>query len=123
MIYCFPTVSSNGLKAEISGHFGSAPFFTCVHEDGTGLEVIDNGGLGHEHGRCNPVAALEGSKVDAVVCGGMGLRALGRFNESGIKVLRTAASTVEEALGEIRAGQAEEMTADGACSHHGGCRG
>lgn len=122
MIYCFPTVSGKGLKAEISGHFGSAPFFTCVHEDGSGLDVIDNGGIGHEHGQCHPVAALEGRKVDAVVCGGMGLRALGRLNESGIKVLRTAASTVGDALGEIRTGQVEEMTVDGACSHHGGCR-
>jgi predicted Fe-Mo cluster-binding NifX family protein len=52
----------------------------------------------------------------------MGLRALERLEESGIEVYRSAATTVEEALREIKDNKAERLTAAGACAHHKGCR-
>ena len=118
---CFPTGTAEGLKAPLHGHFGSAPFFTLADTESGDIEVRDNRGRVHAHGACHPVGALEGLDVRAVVCAGMGLRALQKLEESGIEVYRSAAATVEEALREIREGRAEKLDAAGACAHHKGC--
>jgi predicted Fe-Mo cluster-binding NifX family protein len=122
MRICFPAETDEGLKAALYGHFGSAPYFIMADTDTDLVEVRDNRGRVHAHGACHPVVALEGLGVQAVVCGGMGLRALERLEESGIEVYRSAATTVEEALREIKDKKAERLTAEGACAHHKGCR-
>jgi predicted Fe-Mo cluster-binding NifX family protein len=122
MKICFPTETNQGLNAPLYGHFGSAPFFTFADTETSILEVRDNQGQVHAHGACHPVGALEGLGIQAVVCGGMGLRALQKFEEAGIEVYRSEALTVEEALLEIREKRSEKLTAEGACAHHKGCR-
>jgi predicted Fe-Mo cluster-binding NifX family protein len=122
MKICLPTETDRGLDALLYGHFGSAPYFTIADTETGTLEVRDNQGRVHAHGACHPVGAIEGLGVQAVVCGGMGLRALQKLEESGLEVYRSEAVTVGEALREIKEGRAEKLTADGACRHHGGCR-
>ena len=121
MRVCFPTGTNQGLSALLYGHFGSAPFFTLADTETGLLEVRDNQGQVHAHGACHPVGALEGLGIQAVVCGGMGLRALQKLEEAGIEVYRSGALTVEEALREIGEGKAERLSVEGACSHHKGC--
>jgi predicted Fe-Mo cluster-binding NifX family protein len=122
MKICFPSESDQGLKSALFGHFGSAPFFTLVESESNLVEVRDNRDQVHAHGACHPVAALEGLGVQAVVCGGMGLRALQKFEEAGITVYRSESQTVAEALLEIISQKAGKLTAENACSHHHGCR-
>ena len=122
MKVCIPTETNEGLKAHVYGHFGSAPFFTLVDIEDKSVEIIDNGNQVHAHGQCHPVASLQGRKVEAVVTGGMGLRAVQMFQEAGIKVFRAQAGTVEDVVGEIAGNRLEEITLDDACGHHGGCR-
>ncbi len=76
MKICFPSETDQGMKAALYGHFGSAPYFTIVDTESSRVEVHDNRGRVHAHGACLPAGALEGLGVEAVVCGGMGLRAL-----------------------------------------------
>ena len=47
-------------KAQVYGHFGSAPYFTIYDTDSKALEVVNNANSHHEHGTCNPMAALQG---------------------------------------------------------------
>jgi len=122
MKVCFPTETAEGLKAALYGHFGSAPFFTLADTDTDIVEVRDNRGSVHAHGACHPIGALDGWSVQAVACGGMGLRALQKLDEAGIAVYRSTALTVEAALQEIKEHRAERLTAEGACAHHKGCR-
>jgi len=122
MKICFPSETNQGLKSTLYGHFGSAPFFTFVDSESKLVEVRDNRGQAHAHGACHPVAALDGIGVEAVVCGGMGLRALQKFEEAGITVYRSGAETIADALHEILSQKAEKMTMENACAHHGGCR-
>jgi predicted Fe-Mo cluster-binding NifX family protein len=122
MKICLPTETGQGLTAPLYGHFGSAPFFTIADTETGVLEVRVNQGQGHAHGACHPVGALEGLGVQAVVCGGMGLRALQKLEEAGIEVYRSQALTVEEVLREVREKRAEKLTSEGACAHHKGCR-
>jgi predicted Fe-Mo cluster-binding NifX family protein len=122
MKVCIPTETNEGLKAPVYGHFGSAPFFTLVDIERKSVEVIDNGNNAHTHGQCNPIASLQGREVEAVITGGMGLRAVQMFHDARIKVFRAAAGTVEDVVQEIADGQLKEITLDDACRHHGGCR-
>ena len=84
--------------AEANEHFGSAPFFT-ICDTATGSYDVDEN-VSHHHastGRVIPWESLEGRKIDAVICAGMGARALQRLNEGGMKVYLTVPGSVEEA--------------------------
>jgi ArsR family transcriptional regulator len=122
MKVCIPTETNEGLKARVYGHFGSAPFFTLVDLEGKSVEVIDNGNQAHAHGQCHPIASLQGREVEAVITGGMGLRAVQMFHDAGIKVFRAETGTVEDVVQEIAGARLKEITLDDACGHHGGCR-
>jgi len=121
MNICIPTDTGDGRAAVISEHFGSTPFFTFVDTESGLIEVIDNRERDHLHGQCVPMNSLAGKKVEAVLCRGMGLRAVRKLQEAGIKVLRTEAETVAAILQELERGGAVEMTAEQACRHHKNC--
>ena len=118
MKICIPTETGDGKTAQVYGHFGSAPFFTIYDTDAKSIEVVDNANKHHEHGACNPVAALQGRAVDVVVTGGMGARAVMMLNQTGIKVFRAVAGTVENIISTFDAQDLEELTANNACASH-----
>lgn len=119
MRICVPTETGEGAKAAAYGHFGSAPHFTIVDTETKTYEVVDNAGQHHAHGMCHPLGMLEGRRIDAVVVGGIGARALQRLNEGGIKVYRAIAGTVEEVAAKYAAGELEEMSLENSCAGHG----
>ena len=119
MKICIPTVGMKGLGENISPHFGSAPTFTIVDIDTSQIEIIVNDNEHHEHGNCHPLAMLEGKAVNAVVCGGMGRRAVAGLNAGGVKAFLCKEGTVADVIKEFKAGTISELTQDGACSRHG----
>ena len=123
MRICIPTGTKDGLKAEVYGHFGSAPYFTLCDSQTLKCEIVDNGNLVHEHGMCNPLKAVGAAKPDAVVVGGIGMGAIRGLSAAGIKVYIAAGGTVETAVAAIRSGTLKEADASSACGHHGehGC--
>jgi predicted Fe-Mo cluster-binding NifX family protein len=119
MKICIPTETGEGKNAQVYGHFGSAPFFTIYDTEAKSMEVVDNANNHHEHGTCNPIAALQGKSVDVVVTGGMGARAVMMLNVSGIKVYRAVPGSVETIISTFNAANLEELTAQNACASHG----
>jgi len=119
MKICIPTESGEGKTASVFGHFGSAPYFTIYDTDTLALEIVENGNSHHEHGACNPVAALQGRAVDVVVTGGMGARAVMMLNAQGIKVFRAVSGTVATIIGNFSSQELEELTVNNACASHG----
>jgi predicted Fe-Mo cluster-binding NifX family protein len=122
MRICIPTHGDQGLGAEVAGHLGRAPFLTLVDTESGSLDVIAN--APHAGGQCQPAAPLEGRRVDAIVCLGVGGRALATLGAAGIRVLATRASRVDEVLLALRCGAVREMSASEACAGHrdeGGC--
>ncbi|MCX5634649.1 MAG: NifB/NifX family molybdenum-iron cluster-binding protein [Planctomycetota bacterium] len=118
MRICIPTTTNDGKTSEVYGHFGSAPYFTIYDAENNSVEVIENSNEHHLHGTCQPMSLLAGKKIDAVVCGGMGARAVQKLNEGGIKAYRAIAGTVEEILKQYGQGELEEITAENACNQH-----
>ncbi len=122
MQICFPVEVDKGLESEVFGHFGSAPFFVVFDTQAKSVHTINNQDLGHVHGMCNPLKALNGKKVDAIVVGGIGAGAINKLNEMGIKVFKALNGSVEENLGFFETSTLTEMTVKQACGgHEGGC--
>lgn len=72
MKIAIPIEDARGLESPVYGHFGSAPAFLVVDSESGAASVIDNQQMGHVHGQCNPIAALAGQTVDALITGGIG---------------------------------------------------
>jgi predicted Fe-Mo cluster-binding NifX family protein len=119
MKICIPVETNNGMESMVYGHFGSAPYFAVYDVDTRGLEMIENDDSQHVHGMCNPLGALEGKNIGAVICCGMGARAVAKLNASGIKAFRKTQGTIEDVVRDFAANRIEEITSEGACQGHG----
>jgi len=123
MKVCFPTEILQGMDSRVYGHFGSAPGFVIVDTGKMSVEEINNNNLQHIHGMCQPLKALGGLKVDAVVVAGIGMGALAKLQAQGIKVYRGAQGTVQQNIDLIQNNKLPQFLADNACMGHsgGGC--
>ncbi len=120
MKVAFPSQEDRGMDSPVYSHFGSAPFFLVVNTDGNGIETIENSDLHHAHGQCQPMAALGGEPVDAVVVGGIGGGALRKLQSSGIKVYRAVEGSVVENLTLIQEGKLLQFAFNQTCGGHAG---
>lgn len=124
MKLCFPVEVHEGLESSVYGHFGSAPFFLVFDTLSQEMTTINNCDLYHAHGACNPLKALNGQQVDAVIVGGIGGGALVGLSRLGIRVLRSAGGTVRDNATLFHRNQLQEFTLSHTCgghSHDGAC--
>ena len=120
MRIAFPTKENEGLESLVYSHFGSAPYFVIVEAETSELEILDNQDLGHEHGNCQPLAALGGGPVDVVVVGGIGGGALKKLANAGVKTYRAVEGTVSENLSLIKTDKLPLFAMDQTCQGHQG---
>jgi len=124
MKICFPVLENKDMNSMVYNHFGSAPSFVIVNTETGSVATISNSDQHHEHGACNPVMAMNGEQVDAVVVGGIGAGALNKLNQKGIKVFQAQKTTIGENVGLLKAGSLPQFTPQHTCSGHsqgGGC--
>ena len=120
MKIAFPTQKNQGLGSSVYSHFGSAPFFIVVDTENDDVQILDNHDLGHEHGNCQPLAALGGTPVDAVVVGGIGGGALKKLASAGIKTYRAVEGSVSENLSLVKTDRLPVFAMDQTCQGHQG---
>jgi len=122
MKLCFPVESDKGLESKVYGHFGTAPVFIVIDTETNTSETINNQDLGHVHGMCNPIKALNGKIVDAVIVGGIGAGAINKLHAMGIKVYRACEGTARDNMDSFKNNTMQEMSIGQICSGHaGGC--
>lgn len=124
MKVCFAVEKDEGVNSAVYGHFGSAPVFIVVDTATDSVGTVNNRDLNHVHGACNPIQAIGGGAVDAVVVGGIGAGAITGLNAQGIRVYASSAETVKENLALLKEGKLPLMTLQNACGghgHQGGC--
>lgn len=119
MKVCFPVKCDEGMKSIPYGHFGTAPLFVMVDLESNEVRAIGNGDLGHEHGKCQPIKALSGETVDAVIVGGIGAGAITKLNSMGIKVYKAVEGNIEVNLDLFKKGELKEFPSTHTCSHDG----
>ncbi len=119
MKICFPVLENKDMNSMVYNHFGSAPAFVIVNTETDSVSTISNSDQHHEHGACNPVMAMNGEQVDAVVVGGIGAGALNKLNQKGIRVFQAQKATIRENVGLLNAGFLQQFTTQHTCSGHG----
>ena len=118
----FAVQFNEGMESVVYGHFGSAPTFIIVDTELNQVVGLDNKNMHHEHGACNPIMALNGKEVDAMVVGGIGAGALMKLNALGIKVYGAGAMTVKENVELLGDNRLQELSLDNSCrAHQGQC--
>ena len=125
MKVCFPTEILQGINSTVYGHFGSAPGFVIVDTEDMSVKEIQNGDQHHAHGMCQPLKALGGQQVDAVVVAAIGMGALMGLQTQGIQVYRAVEGTVRENVDLMQKGVLPQFEAKFTCAGHtgGGCAG
>ena len=96
----FSCEDENGLKAEMSMHFGRCPFFTLVDvEDGelTNVRVIANPAFENHVPGVVPKFINE-QMVNVMIAGGMGPKAVNMFEGFNIEVATGVSGKVEKVL-------------------------
>jgi predicted Fe-Mo cluster-binding NifX family protein len=115
----FPVQDDVGIDSIVYNHFGSAPIFVIVDPKTHAVVSVSNRDRQHAHGACNPLQALDGQRVDAVVVGGIGAGALAKLNRMGVTVHRSAAATVRENLALFGSRSLPVIELQGSCGGHG----
>ena len=118
MKLCIPIETNDGLDSKLFDHFGSAAHFLVYDAEDNTFEIIDNSDKNHIHGMCHPLKVLESQVINAVVCRGMGARAVQKLNEGGIKAYKASGETVQEVVDKYEQGGLEEITVANACVDH-----
>jgi len=119
MKLCIPVAENQALNSIVYGHFGSAPLFMLVDSETLAVEPLNNHDEHHVHGACNPLKALAGRAVDAVIVGGIGPGAIRGLRSAGIVVYRCPPLTIAEAVAQFKAGTLPELDIQHACGGHG----
>lgn len=118
MKIAFPVMEDCGLESPVHNHFGSAAFFVVVDMQTGTVTGTANPDREHLHGQCQPLRALGGKRVDALVVGGIGRGALQKLTEAGIRIYRAVEGTVKENLELLKSGHSPEFTLDQICAGH-----
>ena len=85
MRIAIPTNSREGLEGFVAEHFGRCKTYTIIDEKGEILEIVDNESE-HGGGVGLPPDFLKKQGVDALICWGIGMRAIRLCNSLGIIV-------------------------------------
>jgi len=113
-----PVTEEKGLDSGLSQHFGRAPFYAIIDLDDNG-KIIGKGTIANtsEHfgGVGLPPDRIMQLKPKALVTYGLGSRALQMFQEGGVAVLRTEASTVKGVIDAYNNNELQELTTG--CGH------
>ena len=120
MKIAFPTQENHQMESELHNHFGSAKYFILVDAETDDVSVIENQDVHHQHGNCQPLAALGGVAVDAVVAGGIGGGALRKLVDAGVRTFRGVEGTVSENLELIKDEKLPDFTLEQTCKGHTG---
>ncbi len=123
MIAAVP-VLTNTHDAQMSAHFGSAPFLAIINPETGKVEFIDRGSkVEHE---CAPVGLLNEKRVEAILCSGIGRGAVHKLGNAGIKCLSVEDSTltlsaITKGLSDGTLRFSENLVACAGHQHEGGC--
>jgi predicted Fe-Mo cluster-binding NifX family protein len=118
MRVCIPTSDDAGLNGRLSQHFGRCAYFTLVDVETGRVEILPNARSHHESGNCGgALDQLAGGAVDAVICRGLGHRALERLRSQGLTAYTTGAWGVAEAVRELRTGRLSAFPEEETCRH------
>jgi predicted Fe-Mo cluster-binding NifX family protein len=117
MKICVPTMGKRGLDEQVGEHFGRVPTYTVVDMETKEVNIIDNTSE-HMGGRGYPPDIIAKTGTEAMLCAGLGRRAIAMFENLGIMVYVGANGTVRDTILLFKEGQLQPATDENACRQH-----
>ncbi|MFO8109659.1 MAG: NifB/NifX family molybdenum-iron cluster-binding protein [Thermoplasmata archaeon] len=117
MKVCIPTMGERGLEEQVGVHFGRVPTYTIVDTETGDVRVIKNTTT-HMGGTGYPPDLIHDAGADAMLCDGLGRKAIQMFQEKGIMVYVGATGKVSDAIDMWEAGKLQTATSETACQQH-----
>ncbi|MHA1974077.1 MAG: NifB/NifX family molybdenum-iron cluster-binding protein [Candidatus Hodarchaeales archaeon] len=117
MRICIPSETKGGLKDQLGYHFGRVPTYTIFDDEKNDVEIINNTST-HMGGEKYPAEILHDYKVDVMICGGIGRRAIQLFEQFGIEVYAGAQGTIKDAIDQYKNQKLQMATDKDACQEH-----
>jgi len=115
MKVAFPTMGNGGMDELVGEHFGRVPTYTIVDTETEEVTVIPNTSV-HMGGEGDPPEIMARQGVTAMICRGIGRKAIALFQELGIDVYCGAAGTVRDSLDAFKS--VEKAGIGDACESH-----
>ncbi len=108
-----PVLDNRGLNAQLSEHFGRAPYFAVIDVADDGQIVAQQSVANvseHFGGVGRPPDRILQLQPTALITYGMGPRALAIFQQARVAVLRANANTLQTVIAAYAQDQLEELT-------------
>jgi predicted Fe-Mo cluster-binding NifX family protein len=101
------TDDTNGLDSVVSPHFGRCPYYVFVDLEGQEVRQVsaEANPFFEQHAPGQVPTFIHQQGVDVMLTGGMGMRAIGFFEQYGIQPVTGASGTVRHALEQFLGGQ------------------
>lgn len=109
MKICFPVAVDNGLNSELFSHFASSPLFLIVDSESGKVETIDNCDPQDPPKGCNPLAALQGQNLDAIIVDAIGDAIHQNMNMCGFRVFEASSANLLLLVEAFKNEQLNEM--------------
>jgi predicted Fe-Mo cluster-binding NifX family protein len=117
-----PTTDTDGSRAQMSGHFGRAPFYSVADTETGVVVAVANPSVSHGHGECVPAGdVFDDGGFDAVVCSGIGAGAIARLAQAGIPVFVHEGPDVAAAMAAFQSRQLRIAGDGDGCGASGSC--
>jgi len=105
-----------GLNSQVSAHFGKCPYYTIVDIENGNIEAIKNlQNPFSEHTQGQVPAFINEQKVNILITGGIGSRAIDFFNNFDIKVISGISGRIANILNDYINGKYNEVSTPKTC--------
>lgn len=109
------------LNSPVEQRFGRSPYFILVDENGRHIETLANSALDSPQGAGIASAQLlVNHRVDTVLVGRVGPKAIQPLQAAGIKIFSGISGTVQESLEMFKQGKLTELDRPNAATRGGG---
>ena len=112
-----PSMGERGLDENVGEHFGRVPTYTIVDLDTQNVRIVANTSH-HMGGQGEPPEILKKEGVHAMVCRGLGRRAISLFEQMGIDVYIGAYGSVRDTVEAFTQGKLKLASAGDGCQQH-----
>ena len=98
---------TNGLDSVVSPHFGRCPYYVFVDLEGQEVKQVsaEANPFYDQHAPGQVPTFIRQQDVDVMLTGGMGMRAIGFFEQYGVQPVTGASGTVRHALEQFLGGR------------------
>lgn len=121
MKYLIPLEHDNGVKSQVSMHFGKAPYYAIVtfNSSNGSVEVNIKPAPNLLHGEvCDAATLASRLGVNAVIVKGIGPKAIHALESAGVKIYTTSTQVLSEVIKEIKKGSLTSLNSSSVTCKH-----